>query len=243
MDQDHPFFDDIPAYTLGALDLEEARSLEAHLQTCELCRKELTASQAASQNLLLGVTPRQPPPGLRRQIISKLPGNRKTWRVGFSWLSGQALLILLALALVALNFISLIQIHNLQQQQAGLLQKYQSGQAALALLSSPGTRNIPISSGEVSGSFLLDQNRNAAMIIIWNLPRLAENQTYQAWLIDSQGKRTSAAVFQPEAGQAFTATQISSSLALSNFKGLGVTVEPSGGSSQPTGQRIFKIDF
>jgi anti-sigma-K factor RskA len=30
---------------------------------------------------------------------------------------------------------------------------------------------------------------------------------------------------------------------LSDFTGIGVTVEPYGGSDQPTGPRIFKVDF
>ena len=130
-----------------------------------------------------------------------------------------------------------------RQDQARLTQKYENGEAALAMLSTAGTKSIPVSAGGVSGTILVNQVANTGVLIIWNLPVLQQNQTYQAWLIDPQGKRTSAAIFNPEAGQAFTSAQISTTLALSNFTGLGVTVEPAGGSIQPTGQRIFKVDF
>ncbi len=44
MDQEHNTFqEDIPAYVLGSLDPEESTALEAHIQTCETCRRELAA--------------------------------------------------------------------------------------------------------------------------------------------------------------------------------------------------------
>jgi anti-sigma-K factor RskA len=90
---------------------------------------------------------------------------------------------------------------------------------------------------------LLDKDRNMAALIVWNLPQLQSNQTYQAWLIDPQGVRTSAAVFHPGPNEPFTSIPIISPGDLSNFTGIGVTVEPAGGSNQPTGSRIFKVDY
>ena len=80
-------------------------------------------------------------------------------------------------------------------------------------------------------------------LILWNLPPLPETQTYQAWLTDSNGNRTSAGLFRPEFGQALTSQVFFTKQDLSSFTSLGVTIEPAGGASAPTGTRIFKIDF
>ncbi|HEY3310686.1 MAG TPA: anti-sigma factor [Anaerolineales bacterium] len=243
MNQNHPYIDDIPAYALGALDPDEAAALETHLSTCKTCQAELAAFQKVSEQLLLANAAQTPPARLRGRLLEKLPGRQKPVRARFGWLTGQVGLGLALLILLAMNLFSILQILSLRQQQADLSASNAKGQVAMAMLSSSGTRSIPINSGAVSGSLLLDQKNNTAMLILLNLPELQASQSYQAWLIDPQGKRTSAAIFRPENGQGYTTTQISASAVLSGFSGLGVTVEPAGGSSQPTGQRIFKIDF
>lgn len=40
-DQACPWSDSVGAYVLGGLDPEEARHLEAHLETCAACRTEV----------------------------------------------------------------------------------------------------------------------------------------------------------------------------------------------------------
>jgi hypothetical protein len=53
----------------------------------------------------------------------------------------------------------------------------------------------------------------------------------------------SAGLFHPEIGKAYTTQIISAKEGFSGFTGIGVTVEPAGGSDQPTGSRVFKVDF
>jgi anti-sigma-K factor RskA len=124
-----------------------------------------------------------------------------------------------------------------------LTHQLQTSQTVLAMLSYPGTQTISINAGAVTGTLLLDEDRNVATLVLWDMPQLSANQTYQMWLIDPKGDRTSAGIFQPESGQQFTSVSISSQKSLSNFVGIGVTVEPAGGSDQPTGARIFKVGF
>jgi anti-sigma-K factor RskA len=63
------------------------------------------------------------------------------------------------------------------------------------------------------------------------------------WLISPSGDRVSAGTFRPENGWSYTAQSILAEQDLSQFTGLGVTVEPAGGSPKPTGPRLFKVDF
>jgi anti-sigma-K factor RskA len=243
-DQCASFRENIPAYALGALDADEAAALEAHLQTCDSCPAELAAYRAISDTLLTAVPPQRPSAALRQRLQARLPGAQKAprpWQP--SWSFGQLALTTAIVLLVALNIFSLIQISSLQRQQAEFARQIQTGQAAFAMLAYPDTKSFPISGSNIAGTLLLDKEHNAAVLIAWNLPPIAENRTYQIWLIDSSGGRTSAGLFRPETGQPLTSQSIFSTQAISSFTGLGVTVEPAGGSSQPTGSRIFKVDF
>jgi len=238
-----PFLENIPAYALGALDADEASALEAHLKTCASCRDELAAYRALSDSLLMAIPPKTPPASLRRRLQGKLPGAHKSFRSHLKWSLGQSALAVAFIVLLLLNVFSILQIRSFQQQQAQLSGQLQSEQTELALLSYPGIKTIPINENGITGTLLLDSDRNAVALFAWNLPQLPTNQTYQAWLIDSQEDRTSLGIFRPDPNLPFTSFSIVSSNNLSNFVGIGVTVEPSGGSSHPTGSRLFRVGF
>jgi len=241
-----PFREDIPAYALGALDVDETAALEAHLRTCDSCPQELAAYRAVSDSLLLALPPLQPPAALRRRLQGRLSGTPTTQRPRPAWsLSfGKMALGLAVVLLLAINLFSVFQVQALQRQQAQAAQQVQTGQAALAMLAYPDTKSLPISTTTgISGTLLLDKEHNAALIVLWNLPPLPENQAYQAWLVDPAGDRTSAGLFRPQPGEALTIQAILVNQSLSGFKGLGVTIEPAAGSPAPTGPRIFKVDF
>ena len=239
-----PFIEDIPAYTLGALDAPDASALEAHLQTCASCRAELASYRALSDGLLAAMPPTNPPPSLRRQLQSNLPATRRTSspraRI-VSW--GQFAVGLALVALLVLNAFSFLQMRSVQQQQAQLSRQLQSEQTAMALLSYPGVKTISFKTNGIEGSLLLDQDRNAVALFVWNLPQLGQDKTYQAWLIDSKEERTSLGIFRSDSSLPFTTFSVISPNDFEKFVGLGVTVEPSGGSDHPTGPRIFRVDF
>jgi anti-sigma-K factor RskA len=90
---------------------------------------------------------------------------------------------------------------------------------------------------------LVDKQRAVGVLFVWNLPKLETGQNYQAWLINAQGDRISGGIFIPEENQLYTTVVITSPKPLGEFSGLGVTVEPSGGSPAPTGPRVLKVDF
>ncbi len=245
LEECNQFKENIPAYALGALDVDDSAALEIHLRNCRGCQSELEQYRAVGEGLLLAVAPQPPSAALRRRLQARLPAARQGF--GFSFLRvmsfGQFALALTVILLIALNYISFIQIQALQKRQVQLEAQIKNGQAALSLLSSSDTRLLPIRADGISGTILVDKPNNIATLVIWNLPVLNSNQTYQIWWIDGQGKRSSAGLFQAAVGQAFTTETIVSSQALATFKGLGVTVEPAAGSPQPTGVRIFKVDF
>ena len=235
--------ENIPAYALGALDAEEAAALEAHLRTCESCRTELAAYRAISDSLLTAMPPRQPSPALRKRLQTRLPSAQKRSAPRFVWSFNQLALGAALVLLFVMNLFSFVQMRQLQNQQASLLNQLQNSQFALAMLSYPGTQALPIQAENISGTVLVDKARSTAALVAWNLPELTAEQIYQIWLIESSGHRVSAGLFRPQPDAPYTTAPIFSSGDISNFVGIGVTVEPAGGSDQPTGPRVFKVDF
>lgn len=242
-DLGHPYRENLAAYALGTLDKGEVPALELHLQTCESCRDELVAYRMLSDGLLAALPPRQPSSDLRRRLQAQLSPRRESSPVKRKWSLGQIALVAALVLLLGVTLFSVFQVQTLQRQQTALARQINNGQTALAMLAYPSTRTLPLSGGNVAGDLLVDPDRNVAALIVWKLLALPADQTYQVWLIDPQGNRTSGGTFQPEPGQPFTTISIFAPDAFSNYSGIGVTVEPAGGSAAPTGRNILKVEL
>ena len=238
-----PFLENIPAYALGALDAKETAALEAHLQKCESCRTELSAYRASSDNLLMSVAPQMPSTALRKRLQKQLPSTQKAARSRLNWSWSRVAAGLALLLLLALNVFSVSQVLALQRQQAQLMNQIQNGQMALTMLSYPHTQSFPIQQNNVTGSLLLDTEYNNAVLILRGLPSIPADQTYQVWLISPDGERTSAGLIRPQTDLPYISAPLSSNQDLVNFVGVGMTVEPAGGSDSPTGLQVFRVDF
>jgi len=242
-DEHTPYLENIPAYAIGALDVDDVAALEEHLQNCASCRTELAEYHAMSESLLTAIPPKQPSVALRKQLQSHLPGAKRKSRLPTALTFGRFALGFAAIILIVLNITSLVQIRTIQNQQTALLNQVEDAQVALALMSSPNAQILPLTGDTVSGTLLLDKQNNTAVLIARNLPQLGDEKTYQIWLVEEDGGRVSAGLFRPESGQPYTTKAILPSQTLTDYLGIGVTVEPSGGSEAPTGERIFKVDF
>lgn len=238
-----PFRENIPAYALGALDAEDVAALEAHLRTCASCRDELAAYRATSDSLLTTLPRQKPSAALRRRLQKRLPSAQKAAPSRLNWSFSRLAVGIAIVLLLALNVFSILQVRALQSQQARLTDQIQNGQMALAMLSYPNTETFPINEASVTGSLLLDKEYNNAVLILRGLPSITDEQTYQVWLIAPNEERTSAGLVRPQTDLPFISEPIYSTQDLANFVGIGMTIEPAGGSDHPTGLQIFRIDF
>jgi len=79
------------------------------------------------------------------------------------------------------------------------------------------------------------------VLIVAGLPKLQANQTYQVWLI-ADGKPVSAGLLTvDENGQGVVI--VTSGESINSFQSLGISVEPEGGSPQPTGDIVVLSDI
>jgi hypothetical protein len=73
------------------------------------------------------------------------------------------------------------------------------------LASLPDAIRVEIIPGEVAdavwGHLMISPDGTQAVLCLWDLPSVTEDQTFQMWLIDDSGARTSGGLFQADASQ------------------------------------------
>ena len=169
MDENHAGFqENIAAYALGSLDPGEAAALEAHLETCETCRAELADYRRLSSGLLAALPPRPPSAAVRRSLQKRLAGQTPRTRPQFNWSFGRLAMGAALAALVGLNLLTVSQVYSLRREQAELLEQRTSEQTAIAMLAYPTTRTLAFEQNGVSGSVLVDKQRNLLAVFAWN---------------------------------------------------------------------------
>ncbi len=132
-----------------------------------------------------------------------------------------------------------------EQELATLRSQLADQQQLVALLSSPDARLVSLSAQPdvpaVAAHLLIDPDSPEAYFVTTALEPLPAEQTYQLWLI-ADGQPTSAGVFQPDA-QGRAAFAVEASQPLGQYQAAGITVEPAGGSEQPTTEPILLSEF
>lgn len=244
--QCQPFRDLLPCYALEALDPDETQAVEKHLRACADCRAALEEHRAVSDGLLFAMPCSEPPPRVRARLIATLAKDkpqaaserRARPAVGvLQWIVGLALV-----ALLILNGAMLAQINALQRQQMHLEEELEISHKSLSLVTYPDSRTYALN-GQATGTLVLNTRLGYGALFVWELGPLDEAHAYQIWLIQPDGQRVSGGLFKPEPGQTFAYAVLSPPRPFSDFAGLGVTVEPKGGSPGPTTPRVFGTTF
>lgn len=232
----------VPAYALNSLDAEDAAMVSRHLPGCEACQAELAAYAAVVDALPLAAPDNQPSPALKERLMertSSAPASAagavaspQTVKPGLGQRIGEAFqdllsgprwrpaVILIVLVLAIGNII--------QWQQANAPDPSSWRRVRLA-----STEVAP----EARGIIYISADGRNGTIIVDQLPQLEPDQQYQLWLIQD-GERTSGAVFSVD-DDGYRGIQIESPIPLQEYSAFGVTIEPAGGSPNPTGERVL----
>lgn len=238
----------LAAFALGALDVDERLMVETHLETCASCRQILADYQAVGDGLMYAMPPTQPPAGLRARLLAKTaptppkPDKIERWQLLFPRLMS-AVGIVTLLVLVVFNLNLLVRTNQVLQTQESLTQQSQASQTALALMTYPGSQVAVIESGNIYGTLVFNPEGELAVLNVWGLNDLQAGQDYQVWLIEPDQTRISGGVFRSSDDMGFVSFVIKSSTSMDSFTGIGVTIEPEGGSPSPTGPRVFGVQL
>jgi anti-sigma factor RsiW len=236
--------DSMGAQALGALTPNEVSAFEAHLATCAECRREVVTYRAVGRALLHAADAQTPPPRLRAGLIAALGEQRVQPAAApriFSFARAGALAGMLLV--VALSAAMITQVVLLRQQMNAMGEQLRVNQTALALVAYPGARSVPVAGENAGGTVVIDSDQSVGVLIAWGLPALEASRTYQVWLIAPDGTRTSGGTFAVTRAMPYTSVVFHSQVPMSAFRGLGVTIEPAGGSPTPTGPRVLGADF
>ena len=234
MSNETHILDLLPAYALNSLEADEARRVEEHLSSCLICRNESNAFQAAADQLSFAAPEAVPSPELKDRLMQRVQATRPQPRTSVQTPSGSWLERLLpAWSLASLFFIFVLAGFNIF-----LWQRLNQ----LEAVNSPGRmRAVPISASEptsrASGFVLISEDGDSGALVVDGLPPLGESQQYQLWLI-RDGQRTSGAVFSTDE-RSYGGTRIRAPGSLLEYTAADITIEPSGGSSQPTGASVL----
>ena len=104
-----------------------------------------------------------------------------------------------------------------------------------------GMRAVPLqatgAAPDATGFVLISTDGDNGALVVDGLPPLGESQQYQLWLI-RDGQRTSGAVFSTDEKN-YGGTRIRAPRSLLDYSAVGITIEPAGGSPEPTGVEVL----
>jgi anti-sigma-K factor RskA len=234
MDENDHISDLLPAYALGVLDPDEIKLARAHLEECEHCRLELEAYHSVSEKLVLAVPAYHPPQGLREKIMQAVSESNSPAGSIFNWeklkTSFQALpavwvaMSLLVLVLAASNMFLWREVYMLRASAEDI---------RFITVVMQGTEAAPLASGLV----IINPSGQHGTLVVDGLPYLETNYEYQLWLI-RDGTRANGGTFSVNE-QGYASIRIYAHDPLISYPGFGITIEPTGGSSAPTGDRVL----
>jgi anti-sigma-K factor RskA len=234
-DQSH-VLDLLPAYALGSLEAEDLGRVEEHLLTCWICRDESRAFETVADQLSFATPRAVPSSDLKDRLMQRVQTTRPKEQERISpqkttrpWLErllpvwGLASLVLI-LALAASSLVLWQRVNRLEFATSP------GGMQAVPL--SP-----PDTASSATGFVLISADGEDGALVVDGLPALGENQQYQVWLIRN-GQRTSGAVFSTDE-KSYGGTRIRAPRPLTDYSAVGITIEPAGGSEQPTGAQVL----
>lgn len=237
------------AYALHALADEENASFERHLAGCEPCAQETAELSAAATRLGLAVAT-TPAPALRERVLRRIttvrqetpgtPARVLPVRAGSRArpLSRWALAACLAAA-AALGGTTVWQHQQASDARAEARQASRTTDEIAAVLAAPDarTRAAGLTDG-ATGTVVVSRSRDRAVFVVSGMDRPPSGRVYQLWF-DEGGTMRSAGLMDPDrSDQAVLMTG-----GVDRASGMGITVEPDGGSKQPTTTPIALMAF
>ncbi|MEI7031885.1 anti-sigma factor [Streptomyces pratensis] len=236
------------AYAVHALPDAEHRAFERHLRDCEACAQEVRELSATAARLGLAVAA-HPPLEMRERVLREIttvrqepPVHERRERSGRGGRTGRwpayALAACVAAA-AAFGGAALWQNQLAQDARQEADRAQRQNQQLAEVLSAPDARTA---SGELAGgahgAVVVSESRNRAVFLASGMERPPSGKVYQLWFNDA-GAMRSAGLMDPSAGDGAVLLDGP----VGRASGMGITIEPAGGSAEPTSSPVALMDF
>jgi anti-sigma factor RsiW len=263
---EHVRSEDLELLALGALSENEAEALQAHLSACEACSARLAEARGHASLLAFAVNQERPAGTIKAELMARVRANRQAEEMNVwpsrihpqehnkppkeptsGWLTWvlAAAALLLALVSFALSWQNRNLAARLQQQRKvteSSIREREQIEKLVGMLASPDTMTVKLAGiGEMpKASGLVKFNSKAGLILYQaiDLPDLPAGKSYQMWLVPINGAPISAGLLGP-GGRPFGNMWMAELPANVEAKAFAVTVEPAGGTDQPTGPKVL----
>ncbi len=251
------------AYALGALPEDELRDFEEYLAVHPERRSEVDELNSIAALLAVSPADQEPPKRLRRSVMAMVnaeaAGSRQerrrvsspsSWRASLDRLRDAfpARIALGAAAAVVVGLLSwnvLLQseVQNLDGRNSELQAEIEDarfdgsgGSEAVEtrVLAMQGEGEMSESDAEVM-AFEGDR----AILVAENMPSLPDDRTFQIWVIDEEGGAKPSGIFQPNGDPVAAVVK----QPIEGAETIAVTVEPAGGSPQPTTDPMLSVQL
>jgi anti-sigma-K factor RskA len=226
------------AYALDALDADERRVFEEHLATCEACAEEVSGlvSTASRLGAAAGV---QPPESLRAGVMAKVRATRQLPPSPPARGAGgppqdvhrPRSRVLMAVAAALLVVAGGLGVVAFSEQRRAARAEQAAGQLA-AVLGAPDARTLTAVGSAGSSARVVFSGQQRRAVFVAHAMTAAEGRDLQLWVIAHGTFRSAGLV---EGGRPILAEGVDVTSVL------GVTVEPDGGSRQPTSTPVLKV--
>jgi anti-sigma-K factor RskA len=231
-------------YILDAVEPAERDRFEHHLGRCKPCAGEVRGLAATATGLAMAAA-MAPPPQLKRQVLAaatvtrQMPpaaerhrprqARRRSWTPRLA--AGVAAACLaVAVALGAAGLHTRRELDNAQAQN----------QAIAAVLSAPDAQiTTQATTNGATATVVVSRAEQKIIFTTAGLPPLPGSKVYELWLMGPPRIREAGLIPAPSAGK--TAPLLASGLAAGDK--VGVTIEPAGGTSQPTTTPILVMSL
>jgi anti-sigma-K factor RskA len=248
------------SYALDALDAQERAEFERHLQHCPSCQAEVRGLRETAARLAIARAA-QPPAQLEQRVLAAtyrtrqlppLPADRlrrdlRRTRLarlarlfaarGSGWSNNWLRSPRLIGAVAAASVIAAVGLGITQVSTQHQLDSAQARSAAIAkVLDAPDAR-IEATSATAGGAVtvVVSALQREAVVTTRGMPSLSSSRVYQVWVMNSSSARS--------VGLLSSTNHVGQLLASGVRSGdqIGITVEPSGGSSRPTTTPIATV--
>ena len=250
-------------YALDAVTDSERQQVEAYVAANPEARLRLDEMIRTASALAYASEPLAPPPALKRTLMDRVNADAKkrfaplapiqisAWsrfiesiltRAGSFFPQAVTVFSLfIALAVGAWGLSLRNEIKSLQAQTAQLQEEVVEQQEILAVIASPNSQAFIISGTDHQpdshGKLFADSETGSAVLVVAGLQQLEARKTYEFWLIKGDTP-VAAGVFEVnEEGKAVL--KVSHAVTPGSYDAVGVSVEPEGGSEQPTGAIVM----
>ncbi|MGW2781151.1 anti-sigma factor [Streptomyces populi] len=227
------------AYAVHALHGEERTAFERHLAGCETCAQEVAEFTATAGRLALASTVRTRPV-MREQVLRRIttvrqvpPGAAPLDRVrrGVRYGRGPARWALAASVAAAAAFGggAVWQYERAQDARHEAAQAQRHAEDLAGVLTAPDAKSRSVRVAGGAGTLVVSADRDQAVFVGSGMDAPPRGRVYQLWFADG-GKMRSAGLMDPDR----SSQTVLMRGAVDDASGVGITVEPAGGSKQPT---------